>query len=186
MLHPNKHPDKIYMKKNDIVQVSEYFKNYVNEAYNLELLEGLKKAKDNILEIPMNDLEQLADVAYAEGKWTVKELFQHMIDTERIMTYRALRFARFDKTPLPGFEEDEYAANAGVSHRTIKDLVDEFILIRSATIALFSSFNEKMLTASGVASGKTNSVLALGYVITGHQLHHYSILKERYIPLLKK
>jgi len=170
--------------KSDIPYLPEAFDRYIITAYDIEIIDGLMKAKEDIQSIPFGKLEQLGDKAYAPEKWTVKDMFQHMIDTERIFNYRALRFARMDATALPGFEENDYAANADASHRTIKDLIQEFINVRETTIQLFSSFTDKMLLAEGTASGRKITTLALGYSIIGHQLHHYKILNERYLVMI--
>jgi len=117
---------------------------------------------------------------YAEGKWSVKEVIQHITDTERIMSYRALRFARKDATALPGFEEDDYAASSNADRRSLADLITEFEVVRTSTILLFESFNDEMLKAQGTANGKAMSVRAIGYMIAGHGLHHGQVLEERY------
>jgi hypothetical protein len=124
--------------------------------------------------------EQLA-YRYAPGKWTSKEILAHLIDDERIYSYRALRFARNDKTALPGFEQDDYALESGANDRTINDLLSEFATVRNATISLFESFDDSMLARYGVASGNVMSVRAAAYHIAGHELRHLNIIKERYL-----
>ncbi len=171
------------MNKSDIPYVTEAFDNYIRVAYDIELIAGLQKAKHEMQSIPFSKLEELGDKAYAPNKWTVKDLLQHLIDSERIFNYRALRFARMDATALPGFEENDYAANADASHRTMQDLMQEFIAVRETTIQLFTSFTDKMLLAEGTASGRRITTLALGYAIIGHQLHHYKIIEERYLVM---
>ena len=118
---------------------------------------------------------------YAEGKWTIKEILAHHIDDERIYAYRALRFARNDQTELPGFEQDDYAAESGANERSLDDLLEEFAFVRKSTIALFNSFDDRVLTRSGVANGNVMSVRAIAYHIAGHELHHVNIIKERYL-----
>jgi uncharacterized damage-inducible protein DinB len=124
--------------------------------------------------------DEKANFAYAPGKWTVKEVIGHVIDTERIMAYRALRIARGDQTPLAGFEQDDYAARGHFSTRALADLAMEFETLRRANLALFDSFDQAMLLERGTASGHPVSVRALLYIIAGHALHHHAILKERY------
>jgi uncharacterized damage-inducible protein DinB len=119
---------------------------------------------------------------YAEGKWTIKEILAHLIDDERIYAYRALRFARNDQTELPGFEQDDYALESGANERSLDDLLEEFAIVRRSTIALFNSFDDHVLTRSGVASGNVMSVRAAAYHIAGHELRHVNIIKERYLP----
>ncbi|HCN84904.1 MAG TPA: DinB family protein [Sphingobacteriaceae bacterium] len=119
--------------------------------------------------------------AYAEGKWTIKELLGHVIDTERIMTYRLTRFSRMDKTELAGFEENSYVANAHFKDRSMKSFVEEFKLLRSANMFLFQSLSEEELNRKGVANGNAISVKALLFVIAGHLKHHRNIITERYL-----
>ena len=121
------------------------------------------------------------DYRYAKGKWTIKDIIQHLIDTERIFAYRALRFARNDSTALPGFEENAYAAVANGSDRKLQEMLVELALVRQCTIALFKSFTEEDLLRRGVASGYNLSVRAVGFIIIGHQNHHMKIFKERYL-----
>lgn len=118
---------------------------------------------------------------YAEDKWTIKEIFGHIVDDERIYAYRALRFARNDATELPGFDQDDYARYSEANRREVGDLLDEFDLVRRSTIALFESMDEAALLRSGVADGKRVSVRALAYHIAGHELRHRNIIRERYL-----
>ena len=118
---------------------------------------------------------------YAEGKWTIKEILGHIVDDERIYVYRALRFARNDSTELPGFEQDDFARYSEANKRDVGDLLEEFTLVRQATIAFFQSLGDAALLRSGVADGKRASVRALAYHIAGHELRHMNIIKERYL-----
>ena len=117
---------------------------------------------------------------YAHGKWSVKEVVGHLGDVERIMAYRALRIARGDTTPLPGFDENAYVPIAKFDNRSIADLVGELRTARASTLALFRSFNGDAWPRRGTASGKPVSVRALAYMIPGHERHHVEILKTRY------
>jgi uncharacterized damage-inducible protein DinB len=141
------------------------------------LKENLKATKDLILSLP----EEKFAHRYAEGKWTIKEILAHIIDDERIYAYRALRFARNDKTELPGFEQDDYARHSGANERRVKDLLRELDTVRKATISLFDSFDHAALARAGVASGNPMSVRAIAYHIAGHELRHVNIIKERYL-----
>ena len=151
----------------------------VDDAWSLS--EELEVSVHNFIhfvrEIPMDKF----DYRYAEGKWTIKDIIQHVIDSERIFAYRALRFARKDSTPLPGFEENDYGNYAHADSRSIQDLLTEFSMVRHANIAMFKSFTEEDLLRKGTASGYTVSVRALGFLIIGHQNHHIKIFKERYL-----
>jgi uncharacterized damage-inducible protein DinB len=122
-----------------------------------------------------------ANHSYAPGKWTVKQLLQHLCDTERVFAYRALRFARRDATPLAGFEENDYAVAADVSRRSVADLAAEFMAVRHATEALFSAFSESELRQSGSANGHKISVASIAWVILGHFEHHKQVLLDRYL-----
>ena len=118
---------------------------------------------------------------YAEGKWDIKEIINHLIDTERIFNYRALCISRQDKTTLNGFDENDYAANSNASNRDMTDLIEEFKLVRQATVALFKSFTNDMLVSFGTAGTGNVSVRATGFIIAGHETHHLSFYKERYL-----
>lgn len=117
---------------------------------------------------------------YAEGKWSVREVVGHCIDTERIFAYRALRIARGDATPLPGFDENAYVATAGSDARSMPELLAEFDAVRTATIALFTSLAGDTWGRLGVASGNAISVRAVAYITAGHVAHHLRLLRERY------
>lgn len=134
------------------------------------------------------DLSRLTEaqalLRYAPGKWTPKEVLLHLIDTERIFTYRALRFARGDAQSLPGFDENEFAANSEANDRPLSDLLTEYHAVRAATLALFGSFNAAQLDRVGLANGGATSVRALVFITAGHERHHLAILRERYWPVL--
>ncbi|MCK7560198.1 DinB family protein [Chitinophaga sedimenti] len=121
------------------------------------------------------------DYAYAPGKWTIKQVLQHVTDAERIFAYRALRFARADKTELPGWEENEYGEQARVDHLQWDDMLDEFIVVRKSSEYLFKSLNEAELQRGGIANGRFNTVNSIGFVIAGHAYHHHKITQERYL-----
>lgn len=141
------------------------------------LQDNLQATKNLILSLPA---EKLA-YRYAEGKWTIKEILVHLSDDERIYAYRALRFARNDKTELPGFEQDDYARYSGANERSLDDILEELTTVRSATISLFNSFDNEALLRAGVANGHIMSVRAAAFHIAGHELHHINIIKARYL-----
>lgn len=122
-----------------------------------------------------------AAFAYAEGKWTIQELVGHVLDTERIMAYRTLRIGRNDSTPLAGFEEKDYVANAHFSDRSLDSMAAEFEALRSANLYLIRSLNETELGRMGISNGRPVSAKALVFIIAGHLNHHMRILKERYL-----
>lgn len=141
------------------------------------LEDNLKATRDFILSLP----EEKLGFRYAEGKWTIKEILVHLIDDERIYAYRALRFARNDKTELPGFEQDDYALHSGANERSLEDILKEFSSVRRATISLFEGFDSEALMRAGIADGKVMSVRAAAYHIAGHEMRHLNIIKERYL-----
>ena len=129
----------------------------------------------------MASIESLENHAYAPGKWTIKELLGHIIDTERILVFRMLTFARNDSQSLPGFDEDAYVVAANFQKRKFLDLVEEFRSLRTANLHFFKSLSEDQLSKCGIASGNTTSVKSLLYVCAGHVIHHVNVIKERYL-----
>lgn len=162
-------------------EYAERYGNYISKVEEVDLMEELEISLHRLIrfvrDIPMDKF----DYRYAEGKWTIKDILQHIIDSERIFAYRALRFARYDTTPLPGFEEDDFANVANGDNRSIQDLLTELAVVRQATLSLFKSFDEQMLLQMGTASNVPMSVRAIGFVIIGHQNHHQQIYQERYL-----
>jgi len=151
----------------------------VSSAFTLveELEISLHRFIKFVQEIPMDKF----DYRYAEGKWTIKDIIQHLIDAERIFAYRALRFARNDKTDLPGFEENDYVDTANANDRTIMSLLTELSAVRHSNLLLFKTFTEEQLLRQGTANNNPISVRALGFVIIGHQNHHQRVFEERYL-----
>jgi uncharacterized damage-inducible protein DinB len=141
------------------------------------LRDNLKTTTEFILALPEDKL----NFRYAEGKWTIKEVLVHLSDDERIYAYRALRFARNDQTPLPGFEQDGYALYSGANARGVAGILEELASVRRATISLFESLDDEALKRAGVADGNRVSVRALAYHIAGHELRHLRIIRERYL-----
>ncbi len=125
--------------------------------------------------------ETASQYRYAEGKWSIRELLGHLVDTERIFAYRALCMARGERQPLPGFDEDAYVENAGFERRTLQSLLAEYAAVREATVLLFGSFDEAALAQTGISNGNPVSVRALLHITAGHELHHAGILRERYL-----
>ena len=129
--------------------------------------------------------EAQAEKGYAPGKWSLKEMLLHQIDSERVFAYRALRFARGDGQNLAGFEQDDYVAQSGANARTVTSLLAEYDATRAATLALFESFTEEQLDRRGTANGGPVTVRALLYIVPGHESHHLNIIRERYLPALR-
>jgi hypothetical protein len=151
---------------------------------DVNLFDGFTKYTPDHVFAETEKLIALGDRVYAEGKWTVKDILQHVTDNERIMSYRALRFSRNDKTQLPGYDEAVLAANTVAAHHTVDDLLDELRELRRSTITLFKNMDKTMLTRIGNANQTEISPLALGFVILGHPVHHMNVIRDRYFPLL--
>ena len=169
------------MKKSDINQAPCYFDTYINKVADIELIDALKQSITELDNLDFEALNKKADYAYAEGKWTIKDIFQHLIDTERVMTYRALSYGRNDVKQLPGFDENVYSKHVNTKKRSLKSLVAELKLVHKSSIALFKSFDKKALQRKGLMFNADMSALAVGFVLAGHQKHHLQVIKERYL-----
>jgi len=170
--------------KSSSLQSNEYanfYKPYIEALGEVVLMNELEQSLSFFIDFLKTIPSEKHEFRYAEGKWTIKDIVQHLIDAERIFAYRALRIARKDKTPLPGFEENEYVETAFANKRVMNDLIEEFITVREATISLFKTFTEEQLLQMGTASEKPVSVRAIGFITMGHQKHHEKIIKERYL-----
>ena len=170
--------------KLDQLPVNEYapfYAGYIQALDNVELLEELEICVHDFIRFVQNIPMDKFDFRYAEGKWTIKDIIQHLIDVERVFSYRALRIARNDSTPLPGFDENFYVANTNANNRSIQDLLSELALVRQSTLFLFKSFTPEQLGKIGTASDKQVSVRALGFILIGHQKHHQEVFRERYL-----
>lgn len=168
------------MTKSEILsKTPEFFKNYVSivpHEYIMDALENsLASAETFYAQVPQN----YQHYRYAKGKWNLHELLQHIIDTERIMSYRALRFSRNDGKSLQGFDQDLYVKNSNASERPYSELLEEFILLRKSNILLFKSFDEAQLNRSGKWDNNEASVAVLGFIIAGHEIHHRAHQEER-------
>ena len=169
------------MTRPNLEAVPEFYRGYVELVQDMDVLDALRHAGRRAQQIIPYIPEDKGTFRYAEGKWTVKEVICHIQDAERVFAYRALRFARNDQTPLSPFDENLYATQANAHGRSVQELARELKRLRDTTLDLFSSFTSDMLSREGTASGKRMSVLTLGYIIAGHELHHYRILNERYL-----
>lgn len=158
-----------------------YYKKYIDLVDSQDLTDAMEYGSTQTIKLVNNIPPSKYDYSYAEGKWTVKESILHVIDTERIFAYRALRFARGDSTELPGFDQDAYVPMAKGHQRSFSAIIKEYKSVRQASITLYKSFDEEMLCRIGTGSGNPFSVRALGYIITGHEIHHRNILNERYL-----
>ena len=162
-------------------EFAPFYANYITKSLqHTNVVTGLQQLRDENITffktIPADKLEY----QYEIGKWTPKDILLHLIDAERIFTYRALRISRNDRTPLSGFDENEYVPFANANNRTMESLVEEYVAVRNATITLFDNLTEEQMLRVGIASNSTVSVRAIGSIIIGHELHHKSVLQERY------
>ncbi|MBC7934659.1 MAG: DinB family protein [Rhizobacter sp.] len=157
-----------------------YFARYIDLVKETDVIAGID-AQDDLIQNYFVSLKDKGDYAYAPGKWTLKEMLQHMIDTERIFSFRALCFARKEIQNIPGFEEDDYAANSHAVGRSWESLCDELKAVRQSTRFLFESLSAEDWDHSGSANGRPTTVVAVGFMTAGHIYHHVNVIKERYM-----
>lgn len=165
----------------DLSRVPSFYHNYISQVPENDLSDAFQSETPALISFIETIPSAKYDYRYAEGKWTVKEVLQHIVDAERVFSYRALRFARKDPTPLPGFDENLFAENANADKRDWKQIVDEFKFVRKSSEYLFNSFDKEQLDAAGTANNNSIYVLGIGFIVIGHSLHHMKILKERYL-----
>lgn len=171
------------LKAKAIETAPEYYHTYINKVGDQPLAEMLE---DGGIDLFVDDFETIKKIGlktYAPGKWTVNELIQHLIDTERIFMNRALRFLRLDKTELPGYDHDAYGPISGANNKSVEDLLTEYRILRLSSYYFFRNLSEEELLRTGIASGLEISVLAIGYILIGHPMHHFGVIKERYFSL---
>ena len=172
------------MKQNELnaSEYAAYFQSYINQVSNeYTLIEELEISVHRLIKFVQNIPMDKFDYRYAEGKWTIKDILQHLIDAERIFSYRALCFARNDQSKLPGFEENEYVDEAHANQRSIQELLTELAVVRQSTLSLFKSFTLEDMKRIGTASDNPMSARAVGFIIIGHQNHHQRVFEERYL-----
>lgn len=169
------------MKLLEGVEFNPYYSAYINLVSEKSLLESLKNGLATSKAFYTSILENKWDYCYAEGKWTIKEIVQHLIDAERVFAYRSLCIARKERNSLPGFDHDLYLKNSNANSKNKENLIQEYEMVRKASIALFETFNTEMLKQIGIANNSPISVRALGYIIAGHEKHHNNVIFERYL-----
>ena len=161
-------------------EYAPFYGGYVSEVPDGDLLAHLERQGRETAALLRAISEQRSLHRYAPGKWTIREVVGHMIDAERVFTYRALSFARGEEASLPSFDENAWAVTSNAGGRSLKDLIDEITVVRAATVALFHGFSENEFARSGTASNNHITVRALAYIVAGHERHHIKILRERY------
>jgi hypothetical protein len=157
-----------------------HYKAYIDAVPENDVFLALDNQRRELVRFLEDIHSSKLHYAYAPGKWTVSQVLQHLIDSERVFAYRALRIARADQTPLPGFEQDDFAANAPVDHRNLVDLSEELLAVRASSTHLLKSFTEDCWSRVGTANGRPIDVLTIAFIIPGHVQHHINILRERY------
>ena len=172
------------MTKEQIGPIPSFFQGYINKAGEIDLLVALNSSLEILEKMDVDSWERLHQQSYFPGKWTLNEVMQHIIDTERIMSYRALCFARGEGKSLPGFDENAYAALSDANDRSIASLYKEWLALRKSSIYLFESFSKEAMMRSGTANDNVLSVGALGFIILGHERHHLDVIQQLYLPLL--
>ncbi|MGM1048796.1 DinB superfamily protein [Paenibacillus uliginis N3/975] len=169
------------LKRPSVEDYPEYYRGYVGLVPEGDLVCIIEEQQKVIEELISSLSDIQANHRYAPGKWSLKEVFGHMIDAERIMSYRLLRIARGDQTPLAGFNEDFFVENADFYKRSMTDLLEEYMTVRQSTLALVRGLPEESWDRKGIANEKVTSASALVYIIAGHELHHLNIMKDRYL-----
>ena len=172
------------MKKSDINPMAPNFAKYIDLVADVELEQAFDESSRQLNEVDKNLFHKLGNIRYESSKWTVKDILQHLADSDRIMSYQALMLARRDESVLPGFDEKLHVKNANADRRTIDELITEIRIARASTISLFGSFDDEILLRKAAKWDHEISVLAMGFTIIGHQTHHLRIIEERYLPLL--
>jgi DinB superfamily len=161
-------------------EYADFYAGYISALPPGDILEILDLQKDQLRHLAENVSGDRETFRYAPGKWSVREMVGHLIDAERVFSYRALCFSRGDETPLPGFDENFYVDNASFDSRSLPSLIEELTLLRSANVLLFRSLAPEDLARVGVANSYPVSVRALAFILAGHLQHHFGVLRERY------
>lgn len=169
------------IRKPQAGEYNEFYATYINKVEGDNIIKALREQLSSFTAFMSGISEETSEYAYASGKWSIKELLNHINDTERIFAYRALCIARGDKTPLPGMDQDTYQSASPTKTRTFSSLLEEFVAIRTATLFLFEDMPESDSLQVGTASGFPVSVRALAAMIYGHCAHHTDVIKQRYL-----
>lgn len=169
------------MKRPVNTEYPPYYQHYLDLVKEKDVIKALKDQVMDIQAMISEIPEDKEDYAYADGKWTIKEVIGHIIDTERVLGYRAMRFARKDKTVLPGFDENEFVKNSNFNKRTLYELGHEFAIVREANLAMFKTFGDEQEEQIGNANGINVSVRAIVFMIAGHATHHMNVIKTKYL-----
>lgn len=167
-------------------EYAPYYEKYISLVSGKDVMTTLETQRVQTLQLLTGRSEREGNFRYAKDKWTAKEVVGHVSDTERIFSYRALRIARGDQTPIEGFEQDDYVRGGGFGERTLANLAEEFGQVRQASLALFRSLGQEAWSRRGTANKNEVSVRALAFIMAGHELHHRAILEERYFSAIPR
>lgn len=171
------------MKKTSIKIMPDYGKPYVALAGDGDLLDELPDGGISLFENNLASLEKTGTRVYERGKWTIPQIIEHLTDAERVFQYRALRFARQDKTELAGFDDNMWANISKANDRPLKELLNDYRVVRQSSLTLYKTFDNDQLLFTGKANGLETSVIALGFMMIGHAVHHFNVIRERYFQL---
>jgi len=172
------------MKLSEINPLPEYFDRYINKCDDVSIIEAIQISIDELDNIPIEKWRAIGNKTYEEGKWNIKDIIQHLIDVERIFSFRALAIARGEQQKLPGYSENEYAVTAKAGERSIDDLIAELRASHESIKWLYKSFTDDMLKKEGESFKGKYSVGAIGFIFPGHQRWHFEVIKEKYMNLV--
>ncbi len=182
----NPKTNSLNLARPDGLDYAPHYEKYISLVPGNNVVNALEQQISETLALCSGCSEEQGDFRYAPDKWTLKELVGHVVDTERVFAYRALRISRNDKTPIEGFEQDDYVRYGPFGRCRLSDLVDELRQVRCTSVHLFRSLDEEAWMRRGIASNNEVTVRALAYIVAGHELHHRKILQERYLPQLTR
>lgn len=169
------------MRRPNTHEHAAYYGRYIELTRGANYLQLLRDSSDELIKILSTVSEEEAMYAYAEGKWTLKEMLQHIIDTDTVFAYRALCLSRFTTSPLAGFDQDEFVAKSRANERNIGDMLEDFKNMRAYLVGMFRGFNEAQLNHLGEMSGGPASALAIAFILSGHVFHHVALIKKHYL-----
>ena len=173
--------EKVMIIKPNIADVPAYYRAYLGLVQSNDLISELHKSQEMTIQLIKSIPADMIDYCYEENKWSIKQVFRHIIDCERIFSYRAFRFSRFDGTELAGFDENKYIESVQNLEYNLEDLAEDYNSVRTSTIQLYSKMTDQMLDFSGVANKFNFTARGLGYASVGHNLHHCNFIKTRYL-----
>ena len=174
------------MRRPDPSEYAEYYGAYIGQVPERPVLGVLEEAPGELERVLAGVPREAETFAYAQGKWTVREVLGHILDTERVFAYRAIHIARSDGSSLPGMDQDVWAAGSNAAERTLADQLAEFRALREANTILFKSLSDEILGRTGTASDVPFTVRALVFIVAGHEIHHRRVLAERYVAAIRE